>query len=437
VTTSTLLKSIAVRQTPPGPLSGWQAFRQRLIQELDLAAGRTTQHYAVLAIGLDRFRAINHSFGHTLGDQLLQAVADRLANVVGEDDAVAQIGGDEFAVLLTSCADAVRASSVTRSIQDAFRAPFLLDGREVVVSLSVGVACGTSGYRTPEECLRDADIAMDCAKTSGPAGRMVFEREMRTRLEEAYRLECDLRDAVARREFDVHYQPIVRLGDGNVEGFEALVRWQHPSRGLLYPDSFIPLAEQTGLIDPIGWMVLREACQQLAVWHEHSDTQPFVSVNFSPRQFLQPDVVGRVEHVLSETGCDARHLRLELTETMMMENADCVDKLSRLSDLDVQLYIDDFGTGYSSLSYLHRLPADALKIDRSFVARVIGEPEIVETILALARSLDMRVEAEGIETDAQLTRLCELGCEFGQGFYFSRAVCSAVALTLVDTRLAH
>ena len=261
---------------------------------------------------------------------------------------------------------------------------------------------------------------------------------MRIGRDSDHRLEHDLRRAVARREFEVHYQPIVSLLDGAIEGFEALVRWQHPELGLLYPDSFIPMAEQTGLIVPIGWMVLDEACHELSSWQAQSDGHPFVSVNFSGHQFMQPDVVDRVERVLRETGCLASDLRLELTETMLMEQKSIgVDRLHELSDLDVQLYLDDFGTGYSSLSHLQRLPTHAIKIDRSFVRQVTGKPEIVGAILTLARSLDMRVEAEGIETSCQLKSLRDLGCQFGQGFYFSRPVSSGAAARLVDTNLAH
>ena len=258
----------------------------------------------------------------------------------------------------------------------------------------------------------------------------VFDLGIHTRAVEQLALENDLRGAIARREFRVHYQPIVSLANGAIEGFEALARWQHPERGLLYPDTFIPIAEETGLIVPIGWMVLEEACRQLSAWQRRSAPPPFVSVNLSGRQFMQPDVVPHIERILADTGCQADNLRLELTETMIMEHADPdVEKLARLSDLNVRLYIDDFGTGYSSLSYLHWLPTHAIKIDRSFIKQIAGKPEIV----ALARSLNMWVEAEGIETRAQLTRLRELGCEFGQGFYFSKPVTPAVAGNLVNT----
>ena len=421
------------------PRPAWRAFIDRLGARLACTSAGP-DHPAVFVLDLDRFRAFNDSLGHSLGDHLLVSVASRLSDLVADRGALAHLGGDEFAVMLDRCPDTAHALSFTRTIQDAFRAPFFLDEGEVYTSVSIGVALSgpEAGYRTPDECLRDADTAMYHAKSSGRGGHIVFTRQMRTDRDAEHRLEHDLRRAVARHEFEVHYQPIVSLVDGAIEGFEALVRWRHPDRGLVYPDSFIPMAEQTGLIVPIGWMVLEEACRALSSWREQCHAEPFVSVNFSGQQFMQPDVVDQVERLLRSTGCRAGDLRLELTETMVMEPATAgVETLRRVSDLDVQLYLDDFGTGYSSLSHLHCLPAHALKIDRSFVSQVTGRPQIIGAILALARSLDMRVEAEGIETSHQLHRLRELGCEFGQGFYFSRPVPSGAAAGLVGTYLTH
>ena len=396
------------------------------------------ERFAVMVIDLDRLKTINDSLGHGLGDQLLVAVAQRVATALGSRETLAHLGGDEFGLLVEGCGDSAHARQVADRIHAVLRRPFHVGGHEVLVSVSIGIAMSTPRYENPEECLRDADTAMYKAKASGHGGHAVLDQEMQSRAAELLSLEHDLRGAIARSEFRLHYQPIVSLATGVVEGFEALVRWQHPERGLIYPDTFIPIAEETGLIVPIGWMVLRTACRQLSEWQDRPGRRPFVSVNFSGRQFMQPDVVRRVQQVLAETGCRADCLRLELTETMIMVNADAsVDKLARLSDLDVRLYIDDFGTGYSSLSYLHRLPTHAIKIDRSFVTQIVGKPEIVGTIVALARSLDMGVEAEGIETHTQLARLRELGCEIGQGFYFSKPVASAAATSLVDTSLAH
>ena len=424
------------RSLTPDRLAGWSLLRERL----STAIARATQsdrRYAVLVLDLDRFRTVNDIRGHSVGDQLLDAVANRLAGVVGEPDTLVHLGGDEFAVLMDACQDADQAMTEAERFQEAFRPPFQLDGEELFAGVSVGIALGSCRYRTPEACLRDADTAMYLAKASGSSGCLVFEPAMRTRLAEEHRLENDLRGAGERREFVIHYQPIVSLVDGVIEGFEALVRWEHPERGLLYPDTFIPLAEQTGLIVPIGWMVLEGACRQLSAWQELSTNRPFVSVNFSGLQFMQPDVVPQVQRIVSETGCSPGQLRLELTETMIMETAVSAEKLSRLSELGIQLYIDDFGTGYSSLSYLYRLPTHAIKIDRSFISQVTRQPGIVGAILSLAHTLNMGVEAEGIETVAQLNRLRELGCESGQGYFFSRAVPPETASGLVGTRFAH
>ena len=395
----------ARRLTPDGfsgsdRLAGWSLLRERLSSAITRAR-RSEQRYAVLVLDLDRFRTVNDSLGHSVGDELLVAVADRLASVVEDRDTLAHLGGDEFAVLMDGCRDAGEAMTEAARIQEAFRQPFRLDVEELFAGVSVGIAVGSPRYLTPEACLRDADTAMYVAKSSGRSGCLVFEPAMQTRLAEEHRLENDLRGAVERREFVIHYQPIVNLVDGVIEGFEALVRWEHPERGLLYPDTFIPLAEQTGLIVPIGWMVLEGACRQLSAWQKLPTERPFVSVNFSGLQFIQPDVVPKVERIVKETGCSPCQLRLELTETMSMDSAVSAEKLSQLSDLGIQLYIDDFGTGYSSLSYLHRLPTHAIKIDRSFTSQVTHQPEIVGTILNLARTLNMGVEAEGIETVAR------------------------------------
>ena len=418
---------------------GWTRVEERLGARLGRAEAEPHPP-AVLVLDVDRLRAVNSSLGHSCGDELLESVANRLSDVVGDQRTLAHLGGDEFVIMIDLCPDARHARTVAQAIQSALREPFELDGQEVYASVSIGIATAdpAAGHPTPEDYLRNADTAMYQAKATGRGNCVVFSRLIQTRRDSEHRLEQELRRAVARREFEVHYQPIVSLGDGAIEGFEALVRWQHPDRGLLYPDTFIPMAERTGLIVPIGWMVLGEACRELASWRAESASHLFVSVNFSGLQFKQSDVVDRIESVLEDTGCRAGDLRLELTETMAMEQASVgVDTLRRLSDLDVQLYLDDFGTGYSSLSHLHRLPTHAIKIDRSFVSHVTRKPEIVSAILALARSLDMRVEAEGIETLLQLSCLRELGCEFGQGFYFSRPVSSGAAARLVDTHLAH
>ncbi len=290
----------AAPRVGPDGLPGWRLLRERLATATTRTA--SDPRYAVLVLDLDRFRAVNDSLGHSVGDQLLVAVAARLAEVVEEPDTLAHLGGDEFAVLMDTCDDADRAQTEARRIQEAFRSPFQIDGHELFAGLSVGIALGSCSYATPEACLRDADTAMYLGKASGSSGCLVFDQTMRTRLVEEQRLENDLRGAVERGEFTIHYQPIVSLVDGVIEGFEALVRWQHPERGLMYPDTFIPTAEQTGLIVPIGWMVLEGACRQLSLWQGLQVGQPFVSVNFSGRQFMQPDVVQQVARIVRETG---------------------------------------------------------------------------------------------------------------------------------------
>ena len=415
-------------------MPSWARFRDRLADAIS-----RVEHdcFAVMVLDLDRFKTVNDSLGHSLGDELLVAVARRLADTLEGPDTLAHLGGDEFAVLVEACGEAESAREVAERIHAALIVPFELHGRTVFVSVSIGIAMSSGDYETPEECLRDADTAMYRAKAFGYGGHAVCDRHMQVGAAERLALENDLRCAIDRQEFRLHYQPIVSLANGAIEGFEALVRWQHPRHGLLYPDAFIPVAEETGLIVPLGWSVLEDACRQQVAWQGRMAHHPFVSVNVSGRQFMQPDVVPRVERILAETGCRADSLRLELTETIVMENASAaIDKLARLSDLNIQLYIDDFGTGYSSLSYLHRLPIHAIKIDRSFAQQVIGQPEIVRTIVSLAHSLGMRAEAEGIETDAQLACLRELGCEFGQGFYFSKPVPPLAAANLLCTCLA-
>ncbi len=408
-------------------LPNWVLFTNRLRAAI-AQAQRLDHQFAVLFLDVDRFKTINDSLGHSNGDTLLVAISKRMSDVLRPGDTLARLGGDEFAALLEPCAEPRHARRVAERFHGQFKEPFRLDGHEVYITTSIGIAMSASHYKHPEECLRDADTAMYRAKSSGRGGHAIFDREMHQRAVEQLKLENDLRRAVARREFRVHYQPIVDLNSGKIQGFEALVRWEHPERGMIYPDSFIPMAEESGLISQIGWLVFEEACQQLAAWRTQSDQPLFISVNLSSRQLMESDLVPRVKAVLARTGCRPQDLRLELTETMIMENADAgAQQLASLADLQLKVYIDDFGTGYSSLSYLHRLPTYAIKIDRSFVTAMASNPEIVGTIVTLARSLNMEVEAEGIETETQLEQLKQLGCHSGQGFYFSEALHSTAA----------
>ncbi len=393
--------------------------------------------FAVLFLDIDRFKNINDSLGHEVGDQLLTAVAGRLQNCVRPEDTVSRFGGDEFAVLLNGVMDVADASAITDRILREIEAPFRLSGYDVFTSASAGVALSTIGYVSTAEILRDADTAMYRAKEEGKNRFEMFDKVMHSRAIHRLQLESELRQALERREFEVYYQPIIDLEANVLSGFEALLRWRHPERGLIPPNDFIPLAEDTELIIPIGQWVLEEACRQTRAWQlRHGGHTPLtISVNLSGKQFKQPDLVDRVKQVLYATGLDATALRLEITESMIMENADAATGMLRqLRSINVQLSIDDFGTGYSSLSYLHRFPVNILKIDKSFVSRMSMDEEsmgIVETIITLASKLRMNVVAEGIETSEQSEKLKALKCQYGQGYLFSKPVPSDVAEQLV------
>ncbi|HEX7579932.1 MAG TPA: EAL domain-containing protein, partial [Thermoanaerobaculia bacterium] len=382
--------------------------------------------FAILFLDLDRFKLVNDSFGHLSGDQLLVAVAGRIASAIRTEDTVARIGGDEFAVLLDGIRDVEEARLAAVRLQASLARPFDVGGRNVFVTASIGIAVGNDDGR-PDDLLRDADTAMYHAKAAGKAQFAVFEPLMRERAVATLQLETALRLAVERKEFEVHYQPILSLGDGRITGFEALVRWHHPERGLLFPADFLELAEETGLILPIGDYVLEESCRRLRAWQEEYPVTPplSMSVNLSARQFRQADLFERVRLLLEETGIAPGSLALEMTEGILVENTEtAMDLLSRLRSIGVRISIDDFGTGYSSLSYLHWLPLDRLKIDRSFVSGMGENPrnlEILRTIASLAKNLGMDVVAEGVETEDQLAQLRLLPCGFGQGFYFSKA----------------
>jgi diguanylate cyclase (GGDEF)-like protein/PAS domain S-box-containing protein len=387
---------------------------------------RPEGRFAVLFLDLDRFKVINDSLGHTVGDQLLVALARRLEGTLRAGDCVARLGGDEFAILLNQIAGPEDATRVAERVQRDLRLPFQIGGHEVFASGSIGIALSSTGYSNEQDVLRDADTVMYRAKSRGKPYE-VFDSRMHARAVALMRLENDLRRAIDRREFCVHYQPIVALDTGHIAGFEALVRWRHPERGLVQPAEFIPVAEETGLVVPVGLLVLEAACRQMSEWHKLSPLHAALklSVNLSGRQFSQPDLFDRVAHTLAETGFDPRCLQLELTESVIMENAKTiVPMMDRLRQLGVELAIDDFGTGYSSLSYLQRFPIHTLKIDRSFISKEgTGDrenDEIVRTIILLARNMGKDVVAEGVETEEQLERLRQLDCAYGQGFIFSR-----------------
>jgi diguanylate cyclase (GGDEF)-like protein len=406
--------------------------RTLLTENLKFVIERAKNHedyqFAVLFLDLDRFKNVNDSLGHSIGDQLLIAMARRLESCIREGDIVARLGGDEFAILLDGIPNANEARNMAGRIQERLASPFNLSGHEVFTTTSIGIALSSTGYDHPENILRDADTAMYRAKAQGKACYEVFDKGMHTHAVYVLKMENDLRRALEREEFRVVYQPIVSLDSGQLAGFEALIRWQHPERGFVSPSDFIPLAEDTGLIVPIGLWILRKACQQLAKWQwlAAGNRELFMSVNLSSKQATQPNLVTEIHDILEETNIEARHLKLEITESAVMDNAEMSARLlKRLKALGVQLSIDDFGTGYSSLGYLHRFPVNTLKIDRSFIGR-IGEAaeniEIVRTIVSLAENLGMEVVAEGVETLSQLTQLRKLNCRYGQGYLFSRPV---------------
>jgi len=399
-------------------------FQGRLEQAL-AGAARGGDAVAVLFLDLDRFKVVNDSLGHAAGDDLLVAVAGRLAGCVRGGDTVARLGGDEFAVLLAGLGVGREATRTAERIIRALDAPFRLGGHDVVTATSIGIAVGGTGHAAVD-LLRDADVALYRAKARGRGRYAVFDATMNARALERLELEADLRRALRRGEFEVYYQPKVDLATGRLAGLEALVRWRHPVRGVVGPGAFIPVAEETGLIQPLGQWVLEEACRQARRWGEAAGGGPavVVSVNLSARQFAQPTLVEDVARALEAGGADPRQVQLEITEGVAMGNAEAtVEILRRLKGLGVGLAIDDFGTGYSSLAYLKRFPVDALKIDRAFVTglrRETADSSIVGAVVGLGRALRLTVVAEGVETAEEAAQLCELGCALGQGYHFAR-----------------
>ncbi|MGJ5633080.1 bifunctional diguanylate cyclase/phosphodiesterase [Nostoc sp. CALU 1950] len=413
-------------------------FIERLKNTLQRAKQQENYLFAVLFLDLDRFKVINDSLGHLKGDQFLIAIANRLEVCVRSTDTAARLGGDEFTILLDEIQSLSDAIKVAERIQQELTLPLELDGQEVFTTASIGIALSsTVDYDQPENLLRDADTAMYRAKVLGKARYEVFNPEMYTNALVRLQLENDLRRAIERHEFQLYYQPIVSLTNGRILGFEALLRWQHPERGLICPTDFIPLAEETGLIVKIGYWALHEACRQMQNWRlsDRINSLEKISVNLSVKQFSQPDLIEQIGEILHSTGLDAGSLMLEITESAILENGDEANAaLSELRKMGIELSIDDFGTGYSSLGRLHNFPISVLKIDRSFVSPIDGNGknlEIIETIITLAHKLGMDVTAEGVETKEQLAFLRNLNCECGQGYFFSRPLDNAAAVELI------
>ncbi|HEV3471029.1 MAG TPA: EAL domain-containing protein [Pyrinomonadaceae bacterium] len=401
-------------------------FMDRLGQAVERFRRDPGQAFAVLFLDLDRFKVVNDSLGHTAGDHLLIEVGRRLAACARAGDTVARLGGDEFTILLEGARDAHAAVHMAERVQEQLARPCDLGGHRLSASASIGIALAGIGESRAEDILRDASIAMHRAKSAGKARHQVFDAAMHAQAIEILRLETELRRGVAGAEMCVCYQPIVSLRDGRLAGAEALVRWRHPDRGLVYPEKFLATAEETGLIIEIDRLVLDEACRQAAEWRRRgpNGTGPSVAVNLSAKHFAAPDLVEFVAESLERHGLAPDCLKLEITEGVLLSDAEQVKAtLKRLRGLGVDLYLDDFGTGYSSLSYLHRIPLTALKIDRSFVGRIGArgeQSELARAIVMMAHSLKLSVIAEGIETDAQLAHLRSMGCELGQGNLFSR-----------------
>lgn len=422
-------------------------FIDRLIRLIEHTKRHKDYLFAVMFLDLDGFKMINDSLGHVIGDQLLVGVANRLGNCLRVSDTVtrieklftlARLGGDEFTILLDQVKDPSDATLVADRLMNTLAAPFILDGQKIFTSISIGIALSSTGYDNPEDLLRDADTAMYRAKSLGKARYAVFDLDMRASVIARLQLETDLRSGLEREEFRNFYQPIISLDSGRITGFEALLRWQHPTRGLLQPLDFIAAAEETGMIRELGWWNLQKACRQISAWNACRNGSPplTMSVNLSVKQFLQPNLVAEIGMLLREIELAPGTLKLEITEsTVMADPSAAVETLLQIKSLGVQLSIDDFGTGYSSLSYLHRFPLDTLKIDRSFT-KAIGQGgdsiEIVRTILPMANSLRLNVVAEGVETAEQLAMLRKLRCEYGQGYYFSEPVTADEAGVLLE-----
>ena len=394
--------------------------------------------FAVLFIDLDRFKVINDSLGHQVGDQLLVAITHKFASIVRASDTVARLGGDEFVILLDPIKNISDAIRIAERINKELEAPLELENRQVFTTASIGITLSSTNYHQGSDLLRDADIAMYRAKAKGKARYELFDRKMYDQALVRLQLEHDLYKALENQEFQVYYQAIVSLKTDKIAGFEALIRWRHPQQGWISPAKFLPIAEETGLILPIGEWILHSACQQMAQWQIRfpiaSDLK--MSVNLSVKQLKEPSFLAKVDLILTQTSLEGKNLILEITESMLMENLDELrDILWQLKEREINLSIDDFGTGYSSLSYLHRLPINNLKIDRSFI-NSMGEQRdsqnIVQTIINLARQLDMTTIAEGIESLEQLNKLKVLQCDKAQGFLFSKPLPANAAEKLLE-----
>ena len=412
----------------------------RIEHALQLAQRRSVRNvamepfqFAVLFLDLDRFKLVNDSLGHAAGDQLLKIVAQQLQSCLRLGDTVARLGGDEFVILLEDIHAAADAIEASHRIHEALKIPIRLDGHEIFITVSIGIAFNTAHYTEPDQLLRDVDIAMYRAKKRSRGSYEIFDASMHTHALKQLQLESDLQRAIKRQELSVYYQPIITLDTQCIEGFEALVRWQHPEQGLISPGEFIPIAEETGLITLIDFGVLQEACRQLYCWHQEFPGLPSLkmSVNLSGKQFSQGGLIAQIDQVLNDSGIHGSQLKVEITESVLIENAEAAAViLKQLRARQIQICLDDFGTGYSSLSYLQRFPIDILKIDRSFIMSLetnLEKAEIVKAIVNLAQNLGLNVVAEGLETPQQLSYLQSIKCQAGQGYHFAPPLDSTAA----------
>ncbi|MGI8469445.1 MAG: EAL domain-containing protein [Pyrinomonadaceae bacterium] len=401
-------------------------FTNHLQKAIERGKRSSSTLYAVLFLDFDRFKVINDSLGHAEGDNLLKQIARRLENLLRIGDLLARLGGDEFTILLSELNETNDAVAIAERIQKDLNTPFILGEQEIFMSVSIGIALSNDGHYRAEDMLRDADIAMYRAKAKGKAQHQIFDQAMHSYARNKLQLETEMHHALQRGEFCLNYQPIINIETNNLAGFEALIRWNHPERGMVSPGDFIPAAEENGLIIPLGRWILYESCRQMYEWQKLYPwaSEIMMSVNLSCKQFMQSDLMEQVAASIISTQLDPRCLKLEITESHVMENSEkAVTMMNRLRSIGVGISLDDFGTGYSSLSYLHRLPVNYLKIDRSFVSRMVESKEnreIVYTIVKLAQNLKMKVVAEGIETAEQLEQLKQIGCEFGQGYLISK-----------------
>jgi len=419
------------------PLTGLpnrSLFLERLQQYLDKSLA-----FAVFFLDCDRFKLVNDSLGHLVGDELLVAIAHRLKASLRDIDTLARLGGDEFAIILDQVADVDMATQVAGNILNVLTVPFRLSRYEVFINVSIGIAFSSPYYKKPEYLLRDADTAMYRAKALGKARYHLFDPTMHQEAMQLLHLENDLQRAVERNEFVVHYQPIVCLTTGIITGLEALVRWQHPQRGLVFPDDFIPVAEETGLITAININVLRQACAHLHQLHQYDSAYQHITinVNLSVRLLAQPKLIAQIDDILQETQLKSTSLKLEITESALLEDTEsAMILLQQFQERQIQLVIDDFGTGYSSLSYLHKFPLSVIKIDKSFVRRMHTHQEnqgLVPAMIGIAHSIGMSAIAEGVETDSQLAQLKSLNCDFAQGYLFSEPLSSQSLLDLLNS----